>query len=83
MCHCVLGKIITGTSSCLPLTITYFPLGPSSIPIVVAQPDERLANRNQKSALRWCGLTNAECLVSGFYMNKRVYTVGYWLPTIL
>ena len=30
----------------------YFSLGPSSLPAVVAQPEERLANRTQKSARR-------------------------------
>ena len=32
-----------------------FPFGPSSQPVMVAQRDERPANRTQKSALRWCG----------------------------
>ena len=32
-----------------------FPIGKSSLPIVVAQPDKKPTNRTQKSALRWCG----------------------------
>ena len=33
----------------------YFPLGPSSLPVVMAQPDERLANRMKRgySAFVW------------------------------
>ena len=42
----------------------YFPLGPSSLPVVAAQLDKKLANRTQKRVLlRWCGLTEAESLV--------------------
>ena len=33
------------------------------IPAVEAQLTERLANRTQKSAMRWCGGTDAQCLV--------------------
>ena len=45
MRRCVIGKNI----------YAYFPLGSSSLPVVVTQPDERLANRIQKkcSALVW------------------------------
>ena len=32
-----------------------FPIGASSLPVVVAQPDETLANKTQRSALRRCG----------------------------
>ena len=28
--------------------LTYFPLGPSSLPVAVAQPEERLANRTKE-----------------------------------
>ena len=41
----------------------YFPLKPRSLPALEAQPDERLAIRTQKGAVRWCGWTDAECLV--------------------
>ena len=33
----------------------YFSLGPSNLPVVVAQPDKRLANGTQNNALHWCG----------------------------
>ena len=46
----------------------YFPMGPNSLPVVVAQPDERLAKKPKKSALRWCGWTDAACLV---HTNKQ------------
>ena len=36
-------------------TLCLFPLGTSSLLIVVAQPDEKLANRTQKSVLCWYG----------------------------
>ena len=42
---CVLGKD----------TLCLFPLGPSSLPVVEAQPYERPTNKTQKSALRWYG----------------------------
>ena len=45
-----------------------FALGQSSLPVVEAQPVERLANRIQISALRWCGWTEAARLA---HMNKR------------
>ena len=32
----------------------YFTMGPSSLPIVVAQRDEKPANKTKKSALHWC-----------------------------
>ena len=34
---------------------------PSSLPVVVAQSDERLATKPEKVHLRWCGYTGAEC----------------------
>ena len=39
------------------------PLRLRSLHAVIAQPDERLANRTQESALCCCGSTDAECLV--------------------
>ena len=43
--NCVLGKD----------TLFIFPLGRSSLPVVVAKPDERLANSIKKGALRLYG----------------------------
>ena len=47
----------------LSLRKTLYPcflLGPSGLPVTVAQPDKRLANRTQKSALRWFDWTDAD-----------------------
>ena len=46
----------------------YFCSGPSSLPLVVAQPDKRLANRPQK-----CGWTDAEHWVRMHGVNEVVY----------
>ena len=43
--------------------IRYVPLRPSIRLTVVVQPDEIPANKTQKSVVRWCCLTEAECLV--------------------
>ena len=52
----------------------------SSLAVVVAQPDKRLAKRTQKILLRWCGYTDAERLV---HTNKRVElkisTLSYYI----
>ena len=40
-------------------SLRFFRLGPSTLPVMVAQPDERLANRTHESALRWCSLTQS------------------------
>ena len=51
-------------------TLRTFLIGLSSLPIVVAQPDEKLVNRTFKNGtLRWCGYwssgqATAECLAS-------------------
>ena len=44
-----------GLNRGIQYTLNLFPIGPSSLLAVVAQPDDRLANRTQKSALHWCG----------------------------
>ena len=60
----------TGNASLWPRkdTLRIFPLGPSSLPFVVGQFDERLANKTQKKAVRWCGEADVACLI---HMNKR------------
>ena len=46
----------TGNGSLCPWKrhLILFPIGTKQSTVVVAQPDKRLANRTQKSALRWC-----------------------------
>ena len=55
--RCVLGKD----------TLRLFPLGPSSPLFVEALPDERLANRTQKSALHWCDETQRAWFIEMIY----------------
>jgi len=48
-------------------------LGPSSLPVVVAQPDERHANRTASMLLCWSGIMDTEHTISG--SNKVVQKI--------
>ena len=49
-------------------TLRLFPLRPSSLPVMVPSLTKDCKKKTKKSTLRWCGKTDAECLV---HMNER------------
>ena len=63
-------------------TLRYFLLWPSSLPLVVAQPNKRLPNRTPKSTLRWCHLTDAECGLRLLGARRLGTTRGLWVETM-
>ena len=55
----------------------YFPLGPSSLPVVVAQPDESVANRTQKVLYAVVCWTDTVCLVHAIEQMMIIHDTAY------